>query len=306
MKVITAAGPWNVEGRPVCAAIGVFDGVHLGHQRILGQTVGDARARGGLAAAITFDRHPNEVVAPRRAPSLLYPLSKKLRALESTGLDLVRVIHFDKAFSQLPAEQFVRDLAADAGKLQGVCVGEAFTFGHRRQGNAALLRTLGEKLHFAIHAVPAVELDGAPISSTRARQAVREADFGLAGRLLGRPYALCGTVKRGAQLGRKLGFPTANLEVAGIVTPPTGVYVAEAEVGAERRRAAVNVGFRPTVDAAAGRLVVEAHLLDFAGDIYERELELIFLRKLREERKFPSVEALREQVGRDVEEARKL
>ena len=306
MNVIRTAGPWPLEGRKVCAAIGVFDGVHLGHQQILRQTLDNARACGGVAVGVTFDCHPNEVVAPERTPPLLYPLAKKLRTLESLGLDAVRLIHFDREFSQRSAEEFVGGLAADAAYLESVCVGQTFTFGHRRQGNAALLHKLGDSLHFTVHAAPEVKLDGDAVSSTRVRQAVREGNFELAGRLLGRPYALCGEVVHGAQMGRKLGFPTANVEVAGILTPPTGVYAAEAEFGAGPLRAAVNIGFRPTVEAAPARLVVEAHLLDFEGDLYGQELELTFLRKLREEQKFGSLEALRGQVERDIAQARKL
>jgi riboflavin kinase/FMN adenylyltransferase len=304
MNLMRTAGPWNPEGRKVCVAIGVFDGVHLGHQRILRQTIEDARAAHGLSVAVTFDRHPSEIVAPQHAPPLLYPLSKKLRTMEELGLDLIRLIRFDKAFSQLAAEQFVRDLASDARHLESVCVGAGFSFGYQRRGNVELLQRLGAKLQFRVHALDDVALNGETISSTRARVAVREGKLELAGQMLGRPYTLGGTVMRGAQLGRKLGFPTANIDVTGIVTPPTGVYVAEAAVGGRTRRAAVNIGFRPTVEATPAAVRVEAHLLDFADDIYGQELELTFLRKLREEQKFPSLEALREQVARDVAQAR--
>lgn len=306
MKVIETAGPWGLAGGKICAAIGVFDGVHLGHQEILRRTMAEARSRSGLAVAVTFDCHPNLVVAPERAPALLYPLSKKLRALREQGLDAVRLIHFDKAFSQLPPGQFLRELAANAGDLATVCVGEGFTFGHKREGDTGLLRSLGAKLGFLTLVAPEVALDGRAVSSTRAREAVRRGDFALAGRLLGRPYGLCGVVRRGAQLGRSLGFPTANLDVTGLVMPPNGVYVAEAVFGTERKRAAVNIGFRPTVEIAAPAPTVEAHLLEFDGDLYGREVDLIFRRKLREERKFSSVEALRDQVARDVAEAAKL
>jgi len=304
MNVIRTDGPWNAEGRAVCAAIGVFDGVHLGHQSILRRTMDDAGAANGIAAVITFDRHPNEVVAPERTPPLIYPLSKKLRALKEFGADAVRIIHFDKAFSQLAAEDFVRRLAAEAGNLKSICVGAGFTFGHRRQGNVELLRRLGAKLSFAVDGVGDVRLEGETVSSTRVRQTVREGRFDLAGRLLGRDYTLAGTVRRGAQLGRKLGFPTANVDVAGIVTPPTGVYAAEASVGGIRRCAAVNIGFRPTVETNAVTLHVEAHLVDFHEEIYGQEMELLFLRKLREEQKFASLDALKAQVEQDIAAAR--
>jgi len=305
MNVIRAAGGWNPEGRSVCAAIGVFDGLHLGHQLILRRITREARAAKGVALVVTFDRHPNAVVAPERTPELIYPLSKKLRTLESLGVDVTRLICFDKAFSAQPAEDFVRALASEAGRLQSVCVGEGFTFGNRRRGNVPLLREMGAALKFSVHAMEAAALDGEPVSSTRVRQAIREGGFDLAARLLGRPYALCGPVICGEQLGRALGFPTANLDVAGVVTPPAGVYAATAEVGGKSCRAAVNVGGRPTVDKVA-RLHVEAHLLDFAGDIYGEELELTFLRNVRDEQKFPSLEALRAQIAADIAGVRAL
>jgi len=189
-------------------------------------------------------------------------------------------------------------LARDFGKVQSVCVGANFMFGHRRSGNVALLNELGGQLGFAVHAVPDVDLDGQPVSSTRIRDAVRAGDFSLAGQMLGRPYTLCGSVIQGRQLGRKFGFPTANIDAAGILTPLVGVYAAEASVGAERRRAAVNIGRRPTIHGGDSQIHVEAHLLDFERDIVGQNLELTFLKMLREEKKFPSTDALRAPFAR--------
>jgi len=179
-------------------------------------------------------------------------------------------------------------------------------FGAGRSGNVALLRKLGGELGFTLHALRDVELDGQPVSSTRIRDAARAGDFVLAGRMLGRPYALCGIVIEGERLGRKLGFPTANLDVTGLLTPPPGVYAAEGRVGAARYRAAVNIGHRPTVQSADPRLRVEAHLLDFNGDIYGQAVELEFLKKLRDERKFPTPAALRAQIAEDIKQAREI
>jgi riboflavin kinase/FMN adenylyltransferase len=306
MKVIQATGELNAGGRPVCAAIGVFDGVHLGHQRVLQQTVSDAGGGKGISAVVTFDRHPNAIVAPGNVPPLIYPLARKLEVLASLGMDAAYVIRFDKAFSQIPGEQFVRDLVRDFGKVLSVCVGADFMFGHRRSGNVTLLRELGGQLGFAVHAVPDVDLDGQPVSSTRIRNAVRAGDFGVAGQMLGRSYGLCGPVIEGRQLGRKLGFPTANIAVTGIVVPPAGVYAARARVGATWHRAAVNIGHRPTLQPGDPEIHVEAHLLDFDGDIVGQDLELTFLKKLREEKKFPSTEALRAQIALDIAQTRDL
>jgi len=303
MNVIHAASQLNAGGVPVCAAIGVFDGVHLGHQRVLQWTLAQAARSGGVPVVVTFDKHPNAVVAPANAPALIYPLSKKLAVLASVGIQTTYVIPFDKAFSQISGEQFIRDLARDFGKIQSVCVGADFMFGHRRSGNVSLLKDLGGKLGFAVEEVPDFDLDGKPVSSTRIREAVRGGDFKAAGEMLGRRYTLCGPVISGQQLGRKLGFPTANVEVAGILVPPAGVYAAEAQIGEIRHRAAVNIGYRPTVKSNDPQLHVEAHLLDFNQDLVGASLELAFLKKLRDEKKFPSMEALRVQIAEDVAES---
>jgi riboflavin kinase/FMN adenylyltransferase len=306
MKVVYDAAALELGPRPVCAAIGVFDGVHLGHQHVLRQTIADAAEHQAVSAVVTFDRHPNAVVAPAHVPPLIYPLDKKLEVIASLGVEAAYVIRFDRAFSQIPGEQFVRSLARDFRQIKSICVGDGFMFGARRSGNVALLRQLGGELGFTLHALRDVELAGQSVSSTRIRDAVRAGDFALAGLMLGRSYALRGAVIRGEQLGRKLGFPTANLDVAGLLTPPPGVYAAEAQFGLARHRAAVNIGHRPTVHTADPQLHVEAHLLDFAGDIYGQTLELMFLKKLREERKFPTPAALRAQIADDIGQARSL
>jgi len=328
MNVIHATAELEAGPRPVCLAIGVFDGVHLGHQQVIRQAVGDAAQHEGLSVVITFDRHPAAVLAPARVPPLIYPPAKKMRAIASLGPDTVCVIHFDKAFSEITGEEFIRGLARDCRKIQSLSVGRAFTFGHGRSGNVALLHALGRELHFAVHALAEVSLDGQPVSSTRVRAAVRAGRFARAGQMLGRPYTLCGRVIQGSGVGRQIGVPTANLDAAGLVVPPTGVYAARAFVGGRSHAAAVNIGCRPTVapaappiqgeeqqrrrgsaalpSSAAPPIQVEAHLLDFAGDIYGEEVELAFLKKLRNEEKFPSLAALREQIHRDLARAREL
>lgn len=316
MKLLAAPQPLGV---PVALAIGVFDGVHLGHQAVL-RHARELAGPDGAAVAVTFDRHPAAVLAPDHAPPLLTTSGQRLRALAALGLDAALVIRFDAAFSQLPAEEFIRALAAGFERLRAVCVGADFVFGHRRGGDLALLRRLGAELGFTTEGLPPVLDAGHPVSSTRLRELVRTGDFAGAGRLLGRPYALAGQVVRGAQLGRRLGWPTANLDVTGRVTPPPGVYAARArwheEDGPSRLptvppaapplRAAVNIGHRPTVAGDDTALHVEAHLLGFDGDLYGRELELEFTARLRDERRFPSVDALKEQVARDIAAVRAL
>jgi riboflavin kinase / FMN adenylyltransferase len=287
----------------VCLAIGFFDGVHLGHQQIIRQTTTDARQHEALALILTFDKHPNTVIAPDRAPALIYPLEQKLRVIESLEADVTLVVHFDKAFSERGGEEFVRTLAGEAGPIRSICVGANFTFGHKRSGNVELLRRLGAELKFTVHGQAAVALDGKAVSSTRIRQAISAGNLDAASQMLGRAYSLVGPVVRGDQLGRKLGFPTANLDVTGLVLPPSGVYVAQVKASGSLHRAVVNIGSRPTLQSPQPQLRVEAHLLEFNGDLYGKTLELIFVEKLRDEKKFPSLDELREQIARDISKA---
>jgi len=300
MKLIHAANELGNGSRKVCLAIGVFDGVHLGHQQIIRQTVADARQHDALALVATFDCHPNTVVAPGHVPPQIYTQSQKLRAIESLGVDALLEIRFDQPFSEKSGEVFIRELARDLGKMHSVCVGADFVCGHQRTGNVPLLRALGEELHFQVHGLAAVALDGQPVSSTRIREAIRAGDFDAASQMLGRPYALCGRVVKGDRIGRELGFPTANLETTNLVLPPNGVYSAATTVHGQRYRVALNIGSRPTVAAAGPQLRVEAHLLDFDGQLYDLELELEVGAKMREERRFGSPGELREQIARDV------
>jgi riboflavin kinase/FMN adenylyltransferase len=300
MKVIQAASELQPGNRKVCLAIGVFDGVHLGHQQIIRQTVADARQHDAVGLVVTFDRHPNAVVAPQRVPAQIYARSQKLRAIESLGADAVLEIRFDRAFSEKPGDGFVRELGRELGRIHSICVGADFVFGHRRTGNVALLKALGRELHFQVHGLAAVALDGQAVSSTRIRESVGAGDLDGASQMLGRPYALCGRIVEGERLGRRLGFPTANLDAAGLLLPPNGVYSAVTKLQGRIYRAALNIGFRPTVAAGKPELRVEAHLVDFSGDLYGQELELEPGVKLRDERRFGSAEELREQIGRDV------
>jgi riboflavin kinase / FMN adenylyltransferase len=304
MKIIRAASELEARGRPACVAIGFFDGVHLGHQQIIRQTVADGRRHDAVALVVTFDCHPNTVVAPNRVPPLIYSLPQKLRAIESLGADALLLIHFDKAFSEQTGEAFMRSLTADLGGIRSLCVGANFVFGHKRSGNVALLGKLGQELRFTVHGMAAVSLGGRVVSSTRIRETVRAGELDPAGQMLGRAYSLAGTVIHGDRVGHQLGFPTANLDVSGRVLPPNGVYPARAMVAGQAHHAVVNIGTRPTVPGAEPQIRVEAHLLDFSGEIYGEELELTFLDKLREERKFASLAELKEQIGRDIEQAR--
>jgi riboflavin kinase/FMN adenylyltransferase len=331
MQIIHAAKDLKPSSRKTCLAIGVFDGVHLGHQQIIRQTVADARQHDAIALVLTFDRHPNTIVAPDRVPPLIYSLPQKLGAIESLGADTLLLVHFDRAFSGLTGEAFIRGLARDLGKIQSLCVGADFVFGHQRSGNVALLEKLGDELGFTVHGVAAVSLDNQIVSSTRIREVIRAGNLDAASQMLGRPYAISGRVVAGDGVGRKLGFPTANLDATGLVLPPNGVYAvhvrcrtgvapvsnpspaqAEQKDGDRRdacpattHRAVLNIGLRPTLQNPTPQLSVEAHLLDFTGDLYGQELEIEIGEKLRDERKFGSLEELKAQIARDIAEAKK-
>jgi riboflavin kinase/FMN adenylyltransferase len=300
MKIIHAASELKPAGRKVCLAIGFFDGVHLGHQQIIRQTLTDARRHEAIALVITFDRHPNAVVAPHRLPPLIYSLPQKLRVIESLGAVRLLLIPFDKAFSEQTGEAFIRGLARDLGHVQSLCVGANFLFGHKRTGNVDLLKQFGGELKFAVHGLAAVALDGKAVSSTRIRETIRMGDLDGASQMLGRAYSLAGAVVRGDGLGHQLGFPTANLDTAGLALPPNGVYAVHATVRGKRQRAVLNIGHRPTLQSAAPQLRVEAHLMDFTGELYGQELEVTFVEKLRPEKKFPSLADLRAQIARDI------
>jgi riboflavin kinase/FMN adenylyltransferase len=304
VKLVHTATELNPGNHKVCLAIGFFDGVHLGHQQIIRQTINDARQHGALSLVLTFDQHPNTVVAPTQVPPLIYSLPQKLRTIESLGPEALLLIHFDKSFSQKTGEEFIRELASAWNGIQSVCVGANFVFGHKRGGNVQLLTKLGSELRFSVHGLAAVALDGKAVSSTRIRDAIRAGALDLAGQMLGRAYSISGRVVEGDQLGHRLGFPTANLDVTALALPPKGVYGAHAVVRGNTHRAVLNVGIRPTLNESNPPLRVEVHLLDFSGNLYGEELEIIFGEKFRDEKKFSSVEELKVQIARDVNRAR--
>jgi len=291
---------------PVFLAIGVFDGVHLGHRAVIERALADARGGGGSTVAVTFDPHPVRVLRPEKAPHLLTSTPHKLRLIRDLGVQHILVIPFDREFAATPPAEFIGQLAAAARPLREICVGHQWSFGRNRTGNLELLDRLGHELGFDEIGVPAVEIDGRIVSSTVIRQAVESGDFATAARLLGREYTILGTVVEGLHLGRTLGFPTANLAAHNEQFPPNGVYVVEARRNGDAPlRGVANIGVRPTLAQASGERVLEVHLFDFDGDLYGSDLEIIFRNFLRPEQKFPSLEALRAQIVCDVEQARK-
>lgn len=292
--------------RGTCVALGMFDGVHLGHQHVIRAALLDAAHFGARPMAITFDPHPLQVVAPERAPRLLQTVPQRLRAIGALGCQTTLVIPFNPEFAHRSGEDFIRELAAGAAPLRSISVGEGFSFGHRRSGNVPLLRALGSELGFATHAASPVSIGGEIVSSSRIREALREGRLTEVAELLGRPYALAGTVQHGERLARQLGFPTANVPVDGLELPPSGVYAAHVRVVATgfEYAAILNLGLRPTVTPGETLPRLEAHLFDFDGDLYGQEIEVEFAHHLRPELKFSGVDALRRQIADDVASAR--
>jgi riboflavin kinase / FMN adenylyltransferase len=282
--------------------IGNFDGVHLGHRKILTSVVERARATNHVASVITFSPHPLVVLRPGGAPPLLKTLEQRLRHFDELGLDAALVLHFDKALASLSPEDFVRRILCDTLRANCVCVGENFRFGHKQAGNVAMLRELGGSLGFEVQCIPPVNCRGTIVSSTAVRQAVAAGDAGRAVRLLGRPFSLAGEIHTGTGTGRKLVFPTLNLSTSQEVLPAHGVYATETVVEGRSYRSATNVGVRPTFDGT--HLTIESHLFDFSRQITSGEMEVRFWHRLRAERKFSGPDALREQIQRDIVRAK--
>lgn len=306
MKIVRSPRELAARGRKACLAIGFFDGVHLGHQQIIRQAGGDAQQHDGTSVVVTFDRHPASVVSPDHAPALIQTAEHRLRTIDPLGPDAVLLLRFDTALREQPGEVFIRNLHDELGGIHSICIGADFHFGYKRSGNVTVLQELGTQLGFQVHGIAAVSLCGQTISSTRIRAAIANGQLEAASEMLGRSYSILSRVTRGDQLGHKLGFPTANLDVAGLVLPPDGVYVAQTKVSGAQHHAVVNIGCRPTISPQTAIRRLEVHLLDFTGDLYEQELEVVFVKRLREERRFPSHEALQHQIQQDIAEARNL
>jgi riboflavin kinase/FMN adenylyltransferase len=298
----------EIEPADSVVTIGVFDGVHRGHRALIGRARRQAEERGLRSVAVTFDRHPMEVVRPGSQPKYLQTLERKVAALLDEGIDLVHVVTFDHAFSQQSADEFVGRTLAGPVQARHVVVGANFRFGHGARGDVALLAERGEQLGFEVEAVSLVDVDGVAISSTEVRERIAAGEVEWAAEALGRPHVLEGPVVRGDERGRTIGFPTANVEVGDrMQVPANGVYAGHAVVVGRtttRHPMVVNVGQRPTFEG--DHVTVEAHLLDVDLDLYGEHLALHLEHRLREERRFDGVDELTAQITADVARAREL
>ena len=291
---------------PIFLAIGVFDGVHLGHQAVISTSTQHARAANGTPVVVTFDPHPEKILPPAAAPHLLTATRHKISLIRNLGVGQLLIITFNKQFAATEPEDFVQQLAKHSKPLREICVGHEWSFGKNRRGNLELLKKLGAQSGFGVVGIPPVTVNGELVSSTTIRRAVEAGDLAKAAAMLGREYTVLGTVVRGDDLGRKIGFPTANLSAHNEQFPPNGVYLAEANLDGVVYRGVINLGYRPTVSRGKSERTLEIHLLDFERKIYGKDLEVRFMRYLRPEKKFESVEALACQIDLDVKQAREL
>ncbi len=310
MRIVRGLQPSPPDLPGSVVALGAFDGVHLAHQKILDLAIARARALGASAVACTFDPHPLQVLRPGQAPEPITTLEERLELIAERGIDVTVVIPFTLELSQVEPEAFVEDVLVGTLRAREIVVGFNHTFGRGARGDARLLQSLGPRLGFRTHVIPPLEVGGTPVSSSAVREALRAGDVALARRLLGRPWTVRGVVVRGAGRGRRLGFPTANVRPDRPLLLATGVYAGYARIGLEEtagqsgdggHKCVVNVGYRPTF--GEDQYWVEAYLIDFSGDLYDRPIRLALAERIREERKFPDLDALVKQVRADVETA---
>jgi riboflavin kinase/FMN adenylyltransferase len=307
-KVLRSTDDWDGLYGPaqLCSvvSIGNFDGLHLGHQKILRAVAERAPALGALAAAVTFDPHPLKILRPEQAPPLLQTLEQKISGFIALGLDAALVLNFNANLAALSPEEFVRRTLFGPLRARVVLVGHSFRFGHKQAGSAERLQELGRRFGFDVEIVEPVTVDGEVVSSSVVRAAVGEGRVAHAVKLLGRPFALTGMIRPGAGRGASIVVPTLNLAPEQELLPRAGVYATETLLGGLLYRSATNVGRRPTFDGDA--LSVESHLFDFSGTVTAGRLEVRFWERLRDERKFLDAAKLREQIAADLQQTREF
>jgi len=302
MKIFHGTENANIS-RPTVLTLGVFDGLHLGHQRIMQTVIDRAKAADAVATAITFDPHPRAVLHPESAPPLLQTLDQRLANLEVLGIEQTIVIPFSREFAGQPAEKFLSDIIHDRLHANEVYLGRGFAFGKDRGGNIELIRKMSARLGFVADEVDEVQLRGQRISSSKIRGLLDAGRVNLARRMLGRPYGVEGVVIRGNRRGHTIGFPTANLKPHNRVIPRFGVYATATLIDGVWRKSITNIGVRPTFESDA-EPSIESYVFDFDGDLYGDVLRVRFLHRIRDEKKFNGVEELKAQIERDTQRAR--
>ncbi len=283
--------------------VGNFDGVHMGHEQVLAETNGHASAVDGPTVVVTFEPHPRAVLFPEEAPRRLGHVQQRMQYLQEAGVDAVLLLEFTHALAGWSADKFSRQLYDTFG-FKHIHVGYDFAFGHDRKGHVDDLRLLGDASDFTVTEASAFEMMGAVVSSSRIRSAIEAADFTMAEKLLGRDYAIAGTVLHGDKRGRQMNFPTANIDVADLAHPPVGIYAVRANIDDRQWDGAAYLGYRPTFNGRT--LLLETHLLDDAPDIYDQCLNVSFVERIREDRKFTGHADLAAQIAKDCDKARQI
>ena len=306
MKILDSIEDLSALKGPIVLAVGTFDGVHLGHQALIRRAMQEASSCGGSAVVMTFDRHPASLLRPEKAPKLLTRNDGKTALLEGMGVPALLLLEFTSDLAGVPARDFIASLVAACSPLHAFCVGHQWTFGKGGEGNVVLLKELGAERKFEVIQIDPVMAADSPISSTRIRKAIASGDFADASTCLGRPFLFKGKVVRGAGLGSKIGFPTANLSVEGMQLPPDGVYAVRVHREERIYPGVANIGVRPTVDPTSGNRTVEVHLFDVSEDLVGKELSLEFVEFLRGEEKFSGLDALKGQIAKDCDRARAI
>ena len=286
-------------------SIGNFDGVHKGHLALFDKAKERARYIDGQSAVMTFDPHPIKLMKPGNRPALITPTQQKLKLIEDAGIDVIFCLAFTKEFATISARDFVEDILIKKIAVKEIVVGYDCTFGHRREGNISFLQDMGNRLGFAVHVVEPINIDGTLVSSTSIRKLVREGNLTESKKLLGRDYQICGIVVKGKNRGSSmLGFPTANLELIDELTPKKGVYAARVLIDDQTHNGLVNIGHNPTF--GKGPLSVETHILDFSEDLFGRTIRINFIKRLRDEKFFKTIEDLKNQISQDIIKAKEL
>lgn len=283
--------------------IGNFDGVHLGHQRIFERVKAEAMKIGGESVVITFEPHPLKILSPGQCPSLLTPFNKKMIFIEKTGVDKVLCIHFTSAFAELSPFKFVKSILVEKVGARKILIGYNYRFGKGKSGDATALREICSQFSIEVEVVEALTVDGTIVSSSKIRELLKEGEVQKASRLLGRDYPVIGRVIEGAKRGHTLGFPTANLKSSEELYPKPGVYAVRVMWHGQCFNGMANIGYNPTFDGNA--ISLEVHLLNFDGNLYGEELQIYFSERIRDEIRFPSTEALIEQIRQDIEWAQR-
>ncbi len=305
MKVIHRLDLLKNERSPVMLAAGFFDGVHMGHQKIVRRVVVECQKGVGTAWVMTFDTHPMKILHPDKAPSLLTSTPHKLNLLKSLGVEGCVIIPFTRSMARLHPELFIDMLFDSAPSLRSLFIGQSWRFGRNGRGTPDMLKQSAKAHGIKVRIIPDVSWKGKPVSSTRVRRNVITGNLEDAARMLGRPFSVLGTVTQGRKIGTSIGTPTANLDPHNEVYPPNGVYAVRGVMDTRTYPGVVNLGTKPTLKTKPNtERVLEVHLFDIRGDLYKKDIEVCFLKKLRNERRFSSIESLKDQIAKDIEQAR--